>query len=167
MIKKEVWETTGGFPDWRAAEDLAFMEKAEKAGYISVTASYALVHWQLRQGIISTFKRFDLYSKWNVWAGKQAAWHYGVARQYVVMLVPILLAIFHSLYWLILLPAWILARAAKRIWIHRYEFGVSNLFNPAMIFTVALLTLVIDAATFSGWIKAIKNKSEIPGTDGP
>ncbi|MBL0272555.1 MAG: glycosyltransferase [Chitinophagaceae bacterium] len=27
LLKKEVWEKTGGFPDWRATEDLVFIEK--------------------------------------------------------------------------------------------------------------------------------------------
>ena len=161
MIKKEVWETTGGFPDWRAAEDLAFMEKAEKAGYMALDASYALVHWQLRQGIISTFKRFDLYSKWNVWAGKQAAWHYGVARQYAFMLISLLLAIFHSWYWILAIPAWLMARVAKRILLHRYEFGIATLFNPFVFGTVLFITLVIDTATFTGWIKAILNPKDV------
>jgi hypothetical protein len=82
------------------------------------------------------------------------------------MLIPVLLGIFHSWLWLLLVPAWILARAAKRIWLHRYEFGAGILFNPAVVFMVALLTVVIDTATFSGWIKAIVNKNEISGIAG-
>jgi glycosyltransferase involved in cell wall biosynthesis len=164
MIKKEVWEKTGGFPDWRAAEDLAFMKKAEQIGYQSAFALQAFVYWQLRPGLISTFKRFDLYSKWNVWAGKQSLWHYGVARQYVLVLIALLLAIFHSGYWLLAIPIWLLARVVKRILLHRHEFGTGILFNPAVIFILAVIRLTIDAATFSGWIKALLNKRDLKGS---
>ena len=47
----------------------------------------------------------------------------GVAKQYAVVLLFLLLGIFHSGYWLLLLPVWIIARVTKRIWSHRYEFG--------------------------------------------
>ena len=164
LLKKEVWEKSGGFPDWRATEDLVFMENAEKAGFGVVVAPEAMVYWQLRPGITSTFKRFDLYSKYNVWAGRQAFWHYGVARQYAIMLIPVLLAVFYSWYWLLLIPAWMMARTAKRIVLHRNEFGWKPLFNPAVFFLIMIITLVIDAATFSGWIKALVNKNGLHNT---
>ena len=159
LLKKAVWERVGGFPDWRAAEDLIFMENVKKSGAISTTAPDALVYWQLRPGIISTFRRFDLYSKYNVWAGRQAYWHYGVVRQYLVVAIAILLAIFHSSYWLLALPLWMAVRVFKRLIAHRHEFGLSTLLNPALWFMVMVILLVIDFATLSGWIKAIFKKA--------
>lgn len=158
LLKKEVWEKAGGFPDWRAAEDLIFMEKAAALGYKEAFAPDAMVYWQLRQGLGSTFKRFDLYSKYNVWAGRQQFWHYGVARQYAVIFVFIALGIFHHWLWFLLLPLWLVTRSAKRILLHRSSFGIKSLFNPAVFLMVMLITLVIDAATFSGWLKAIFSK---------
>jgi glycosyltransferase involved in cell wall biosynthesis len=160
LMKKKVWEAVGGFPDWRATEDLVFIEKAERAGFHSAFAPEANVFWQLRNGFISTFKRFDLYSAYNVWAGRQAHWHYGIAKQYLIVFIFILLAIFQSKFWLLFLPLWIIARIEKRIWSHRYEFGTKLLFNPAIFFTVMSITLLIDVATFSGWIKALINKDK-------
>lgn len=159
LMKKEVWETVGGFPDWRATEDLVFIEKTEKSGFQFTFAPGAIVYWQLRNGFISTFKRFDLYSAYNVWAGRQAYWHYGIAKQYLIVFAFILLAIFQSKFWILFLPIWIIARVEKRIWSHKYEFGARILFNPAIVFTVMLITLLIDTATFSGWIKALINKN--------
>lgn len=155
LLKKEVWEKAGGFPDWRAAEDLFFMEKAEAAGANIVSAPGAMVKWELQPNLSKTFKKFDLYSKYNVWAGRQRYWHYGVARQYFVLLPFIAAGILHTWYWLLALPAWILARSAKRIWMHRHQFGVMTLFNPAVVLMVSLILLVIDTATYSGWIKAL------------
>ena len=161
MMKKQVWEKTGGFPDWRAAEDLIFMENAEKLGFKFVNAPSAMVNWQLRPGPGSTYKRFTLYSKYNVWAKRQAYWHYGVARQYALVLVFIALGIFHHWFWFLLIPAWLLARTAKRIYAHRFEFGLKELFNPLTIFGVMLITVIIDIATFSGWANALVSKSTL------
>lgn len=158
LLKKEVWEKTGGFPDWRAAEDLAFMEKAEKMGFKSIEAPEAMVFWKLQPTFASTFRKFDLYSKYNVWAGRQAHWHYGIAKQYALMLAFVLSGIFHSGYWFFVLPAWIIARAVKRTWSHRQEFGANSVFNPGIVLGVAAVTLVIDAATFSGWVKTISRR---------
>lgn len=164
LLKKEVWKKAGGFPDWRATEDLIFMEKAEQLGYKVFFAPGAMVYWQLRPDIGSTYKKFELYSKYNVWAGRQAYWHYGIARQYAMILMTILLSIFLSWYWLLILPLWMIARIAKRILSHRYEFGLKSLFNPGIFFMVMIITLVIDAATFSGWVKAIVTKRAVSQT---
>jgi hypothetical protein len=43
---------------------------------------------------------------------------------------------------------------------HRYEFGLRTLFNPLVFGGVALLILLIDAATFVGWGQAVLNKSK-------
>ncbi len=161
LLKKEVWKKAGGFPDWRAAEDLVFMENAERAAEQISFSPEANAYWELRPDLGSTYKKFDLYSKYNVWAGRQAYWHYGIARQYALMLIPLFLAFFYSWYWLFLLPLWLLARTTKRILIHRHEYGVKTVANPAVVFMVAIITLVIDAGTFSGWIKAVTHTNEI------
>jgi glycosyltransferase involved in cell wall biosynthesis len=159
MMKRAVWKNAGGFPDGRAAEDLIFMEKIGKTGFVIATAPDAMVYWQLRPGLISTYRRFDLYSKYNVWAGRQSFWHYGVARQYAVMLAAVALAFFHSFYWLLFLPLWMTGRVVKRMIAHRREFGITILFNPAIFFGVMMILLTIDAATFSGWVKAIVQRN--------
>lgn len=155
LLKKAVWEKSGGFPDWRAAEDLIFMEKVEKLGYTSVEAPDAKVYWQLRPDIKSTFQKFYSYSIANVLAGRQAYWHYGVAKQYLIVLMFILLGLFHSNYWILGIPIWLIARIAKRIGAHHNEFEKKTLFNPFVFIGVIAITLVIDAATFSGWIRTI------------
>ena len=155
LLKKRVWDKVGGFPDLRAAEDLIFMDAVEAAGFKAVNAPDAMIRWHLRPNFWSTFKKFLLYSKHNVWAGRQWDWHYGIARQYAFLLPFILLVIFHSPWWLIAVVLWLAARTAKRILAHRFEFGVAAGFNPLVFFIVALLILTIDAATFIGWGQAL------------
>ena len=160
LLKREVWEKVGGFPDLRAAEDLIFIETSNKLGHRSAFAPKATAHWQLQPNLKATFQKFVLYSKHNVWAGRAWDWHYGVAKQYLVVLLFVLLAIFHSWFWLFGVLAWLAARTAKRILLHRFEFGVKTLFNPLIFCGVALLVLTIDAATFIGWAQAILNKNK-------
>lgn len=162
LLKKEVWEKAGGFPDWRAAEDLVFMERAENAGYSFAEAPDALASWELRPNFAATFRKFDLYSKYNVWAGRQRYWHYGVARQYAVLLPFLLAGFLHHPAWFLMLPLWICARTAKRMLIHRKGFSTKVLLNPAVFICVLSLTLLIDLATFTGWIKAVFTKPVAP-----
>jgi glycosyltransferase involved in cell wall biosynthesis len=158
LLKKEVWQQAGGFPDLRATEDLIFLEKIETLGYKISFAPAAMAYWELRPDMISTFNKFKLYSVYNVWAGRQAHWHYGVARQYLLMMVFLTLAIFHSWIWILFIPAWFLARTAKRIIVYRYELGWKPLFNPLLFLTVTAINFSIDMATFSGWLKAVLTK---------
>jgi len=157
-MKKEAWEAAGGFPDLRAAEDLILMETVEKNGVPVAETDKAVVHWQLRQTLSATFKRFDLYSMYNVWAGRQAFWHYGLARLYSVLIPFILLGIFVHPYWFFLVPLWGLARVGKRFYIHRNEYPLTNILNPALFMLVLLITLLVDLATFTGWFKALIRK---------
>jgi glycosyltransferase involved in cell wall biosynthesis len=164
LINKRVSEAVGGFPDLRAAEDLMFMEAVEAAGFHTVTATQAMVHWQLGPNLTSTFRKFTLYSKHNVWAGRQWDWHHGVVRQYLFLVLFLVLAFLHSLWWLLGIPLWLFARTTKRILAHRFEFGAATLFNPLVFFGVAGLILVIDAATFVGWGQALMSQQSTVGS---
>ena len=155
IMKKSVWEKVGGFPDLRAAEDLMFMEKAEEAGFNVGYAPGAVVHWQLRPDFFTTFNKFVLYSKHNVWAKRQWDWHYGILKQYLLVLPFIILTLVHSSWWIILIVLWLFARTAKRILPHRFEYGLITLFNPFTFVGVMSLVLVIDLATFLGWGQAL------------
>lgn len=162
LMRKAVWEKAGGFPDARAAEDLAFMEAAEEAGFVAVTAPKAMVHWQLCPTVFGTFRRFVLYSKHNVWAGRAWDWHYGIARQYLLVLPFLIVAVFHSLWWLTALPLWLGARTLKRILPHRHGHG-NGILDPRIWMGVSALTLVVDAATFLGWLQALSVKKDRDG----
>lgn len=164
LLRKEVWEAVGGFPDLRAAEDLMFMEQAKQLDFKSATAPKAMMYWSLRPDVASTFAKFRLYSKHNVWADRQWDWHYGIARQYAVMLPFVLLGIIHSFWWLIAFPVWLAARTIKRAAAYWHELGGRVLFDPRVLSITAFLILVIDAATFAGWFEAaIKPKNDTNG----
>jgi glycosyltransferase involved in cell wall biosynthesis len=155
LMRREVWRRAGGFPDMRAAEDLIFMERVEAGGARTRWAPRANVRWQLQPDLARTFRRFALYSKHNVWAGRQRFWHYGIARQYALALPFVLLACVHSAWWLVLPALGLAARAAKSIWRHREGRGLVWALNPLQFACVVLVLLTIDLATFVGWARAL------------
>jgi cellulose synthase/poly-beta-1,6-N-acetylglucosamine synthase-like glycosyltransferase len=161
LIRREVWQTVNGFPDLRAAEDLIFIERVKKQGFRTGWSPQAIVWWKLPPTLARTFHRFALYSKHNVWAGRQWDWHYGVARQYLPMLLLVVLAVAHSLWWLGAMLLFFLARVVRRIWPHREGHGLLWLLNPIRLFGVSVILLTIDLATFVGWAQAIWQR---PGT---
>lgn len=158
LMKKEVWSAIGGFPDFRASEDGAFMEAAEKKGFKHVFAPDAKIYWSLSPGWLATFQKFTLYSKHNVFANRQWQWHYGVVRQYAIVSPFVALAFLHNWLWLAVVLLWLTARTFKRMLPHRREMGAGIFFNPLFIFEAALLILMLDLATFVGWYQALAQR---------
>jgi glycosyltransferase involved in cell wall biosynthesis len=162
LIHRDVWDGVGGFPDLRAAEDLIFMEAVERKGYKIAWAPQAVVWWRLPSGFGSLYRRFALYSLHNVRIGRQYDWHYGLARQYAVLiLVAILGFALSGRLWpapLALLIGYG-ARVAKSVWARREGRGMFWAMNPARFAMVAAILLTIDAATFAGWWNAFLNRN--------
>jgi cellulose synthase/poly-beta-1,6-N-acetylglucosamine synthase-like glycosyltransferase len=160
LVHRDVWQAAGGFPDLRAAEDLIFFEEVEKKGFKFKWAPRAIVHWEMQPNLSGTFRRFFLYSCVNVWAKRQRYWHYGVLRWYVLALPFLVLAVWKSGWWLLLPLAGFCARIGSKIWRNRGGRPLSWIVNPLRFGYVLLITLVLDLATFAGWIKALFMRSE-------
>lgn len=160
LLRRGVWEAVGGFPDLRAAEDLFFMEHIERLNFKTGYAPDATVWWQLQPTLKKTFRRFMLYSRHNVWVGRQWDWHYGLARQYAVWLVFLALALLHSWWWLVFPVAGLLARAAKSIYVRREGRGLAWMLNPVQFAAVVLIMLAVDLATFTGWAQAVWRRND-------
>jgi cellulose synthase/poly-beta-1,6-N-acetylglucosamine synthase-like glycosyltransferase len=155
LLRREVWREVGGFPDLRAAEDLIFMEEIERRGFRIVWEPRATVWWELRPDFASTFRKFILYSRHNVWAGRARQWHYGVARQYALVALFIALAALNSAWWLVAIALWLGARTFRSIWRRREGRGLLWALNPAQFVGVASIILTVDLATFIGWAQAL------------
>ena len=167
MILPRVFEAAGGFPDLRAAEDLIFMERVSEGGARIGWAPAAIVWWQLQPTLGRTFRKFVLYSKHNIWAGRQADWHYGVARQYLAALACLALAGAHHPAWAAVPAFGLLARVARSVWARREGLGPSRLFDPVQLLGVAMILLTIDGATFLGWGQALARPRPRPGPQPP
>lgn len=154
LVRVDAWKAAGGFPDLRAAEDLMFMERVREAGCEEAWAPRARVWWRLQPTLGGTYRRFALYSRRNVEAGRQRYWHYGVARQYLVGAVFIGLALIHSWWWLAVPVLGGLARVARSILLRRGAHGWRWCFNPVRFALVGVIILTTDTATLVGWAKA-------------
>jgi glycosyltransferase involved in cell wall biosynthesis len=161
LIRREVWEGVGGFPDLRAAEDLIFMEGVERKGYKIAWASQAVAWWQMPPTFRGAFRRFALYSLHNVRIGRQYDWHYGVAWQYAVWITFVILGFALSgWFWLAPLIGYSV-RVAKSVWARRDGRGLLWAMNPAQFAMVAAILLTVDAATFVGWWNALRERGAI------
>jgi glycosyltransferase involved in cell wall biosynthesis len=155
LIHRDVWSRAGGFADLRAAEDLLFFDRLTHDGVPSAWAPTATVRWQIQPSVTTTFRRFSEYSWHNVRAGLQSRWHYGVARQYLLALGFAGLGVAIDPAWWMAIPAGAILRATRSIWRRRWGIAsASEAFNPLQIAAVVGVLLILDAATFTGWLRA-------------
>jgi glycosyltransferase involved in cell wall biosynthesis len=158
LIRRTTFLGVGGFPPYRAAEDLIFVERLRAAGALIAYAPKAQVRWEIAGSLGMTFDRFANYSQHNLVAGWGRYWHFGVARLYGLLALAVLvvhLAGAGVLAWLAL-PLFFAARAAKAGWVKRHSFAFSTL-RPARILGAAGILAVLDAATAMGlfrWLHA-------------
>ncbi len=158
LIRRSKFLSVGGFPQYRAAEDLIFIERLHAGGAHVAYAPKARVRWQLAGSVGATFGRFATYSYHNLVAARGRHWHLGVARLYgLLALAGVASYLFGIglLAWLAL-PLFFVARAAKAAWVKRRSFEFSAL-HPGRILGAAGILVVIDAATATGlasWLSA-------------
>jgi glycosyltransferase involved in cell wall biosynthesis len=167
LVRRSVWESVGGFPDLRAAEDEIFMERVRERGCKTGWSPRATVWWQPQPTLRGTWRRFLVFSRFNVWAGRERYWHYGIARFYAVCLVFVALALLHSWWWLSVPVLGLFARAAKSIWQRRDGRGLLWALNPLQFAGVAVMLAVIDAATFAGWAQALLHRPQALAATSP
>jgi glycosyltransferase involved in cell wall biosynthesis len=156
LVRKTALEAAGGFPGYRAAEDLILLERLLRPPRRIAEAPDAGIHWQLPAGPRALFRRFDLYSYHNLLAGRGRGWHWGVARLYMLLAVAAF-ATTHlagGLYALLLLPGFFFARAAKAAWLKRRSFDFPSL-RIGRVARAAALLAVIDAATLTGAMRLL------------
>jgi hypothetical protein len=53
---------------------------------------------------------------------------------------------------------WLILRTAKRIWARREDRDLWWALNPIQFLSVAFLILVVDLATYIGWVQALIKK---------
>jgi len=156
LLQRSVWERCGGFPPFRAAEDLIFLEAIREAECGCTAAPAARVQWQLPSDVSSTWRRFTSYSRHNLVAGRARHWHRGVVRLWVgAAIIAAAGAALSPVCWS-LLPLAVGARACRAIAHRRYGSGVRDPFRPDRIAGVAFLQTMLDLATFWGaliWLR--------------
>jgi cellulose synthase/poly-beta-1,6-N-acetylglucosamine synthase-like glycosyltransferase len=171
LLHRTAWERAGRFrEDLRSAEDLLFFRELRAAGVREAFAPSAVVAWELRPTLASTFRKFAAYARSNVRAGLAREWQYGVTRFYLVLLATVAAGLFFRPP--LVLPAALLAlRAARRVWKWHAHLPAARraleLLHLPRLLAVAWINFVIDVAMFWGtfqWFaydrKALTGKNE-------
>ena len=155
LLRREVWQRVGGFPDLRAAEDLLFMAAVDEEECTMAIAPEALVRWHLQPTLALTFARFRLYSRHNVLAGQAPTWHHAVLRHYSIGALLLVAGLLRPKL-LLLPPLGFVARSMKSVWSKREARSVGWVLNPARLLRVCVILATVDFATFVGWADAIR-----------
>jgi glycosyltransferase involved in cell wall biosynthesis len=150
LMRRSVWRGVGGFPDYRAAENLVFMDAVERHRYKIAWAPRATVWWELQPTLGETFRHVALQARDSARVGQARRQHF-IAQQYSVWLAFAMMAvIFCSWAWL-LVAAGYGARVAYKIWVHREGRGIFWALRPERFAGVMLVLLIVDAAILAGW----------------
>lgn len=156
-LTHEAFDRAGGFPPFRAAEDLIFLERLLALPLRTAYAPRAVVHWELAPDARRTFRRFALYSEHNLRAGRGRYWHAGVLRHYVAMGLVITAAVLAAAgaWSLLAYPFWQIARASRSAWQKRRAFDFATL-DPWHVLGAAALLCLIDVATLAGALRWLR-----------
>jgi glycosyltransferase involved in cell wall biosynthesis len=170
LIRKGAFWGIGGFPPFRAAEDLVFFERVERMGLRRALAPRAVVHWEMPGTLGSTFERFSLYSFHNLVAGRGSHWHAGVARHYVFVAACALAMVLLGKPGLALgtAPSWLVMRATVAALRKRGSFSFETLSLRRIAGAMEVL-LCVDAATLVGalrWMRASQPRGDAGSAQG-
>jgi glycosyltransferase involved in cell wall biosynthesis len=159
LLRRSAWERAGGFPDLRAAEDGIFVRALLASGVREGQAPEAMARWHPPRTARQMFRRFRTYSRVNALAGEQRRWHYGVARMYLVA-SPFAVMALRRRRWAIVPAAGLALRSALTVARRREGRGLGWALNPARVAGVGGVLLLMDAATFTGWLEALAERRQ-------
>lgn len=152
-VRRAAFEAVGGFPPYRSAEDLIFMERITSR-FRFTWAPAATAHWDIAGTVTGTYRRFSEYAYSNIVAGRARQWQVGLGRLYggLATLVAAGLLVGAGGYISVLAPVFFLARAIKAAWLKRRCFTFRTL-TPARLIGAACILAVIDVATIAGSLR--------------
>jgi glycosyltransferase involved in cell wall biosynthesis len=129
LVRRSAFEAVGGFPPYRAAEDLIFINRLQHQG-------------------------FAAYSYHNLVAGWGRHWHLGLAKLYGLLGLATAVAVLVGLSLLtgLLLPFFFIGRAIKAAWVKRGSFDFRTL-TAGRVLGAAGVLVIVDAATLCGYLR--------------
>jgi glycosyltransferase involved in cell wall biosynthesis len=148
LVRRQVWETVGGFPDLRAAEDNVFVARLASRSVVDVPA--ARITWSGPDSWRTVWRRTVLYAAATL-RGGQADWSGGFWRWWAVIVIGVAAFGRRGALIVLLLQTF---RAALRVERHHRDpdLGQRQVWDVAGT-TIALC--VIDLAMLVGVIRAV------------
>jgi glycosyltransferase involved in cell wall biosynthesis len=158
LMRRAAWEKVKGFPeDLRSGEDLLFMDRIDSAGFKACVEPTAQVYWNLRPNLMSTFRRFLVYSRNNIRAGLWRQWQATILSRYaMILLLLIVVLVVNPIWFWVPFAFWLAmmaARAVVSIRRNRNCYPASFLRNIPRALTVMSLLTVVDAAAILGCVQ--------------
>jgi glycosyltransferase involved in cell wall biosynthesis len=151
LVRREVWDALGGFPEeLRACEDLIFFNRLGASAWTVGYAPYALVEWNIPGSFHATFRRFRQYSRHTLKAGLGRRWQLAVARMYLTAALLVTLALCHQVVWVALIPLGLAWRVHHSVRTRRPWLKLAHRIGLRNYLLVAVLLLWIDLAAFVG-----------------
>lgn len=97
-LRKGVWKTIGGFPEWLyTGEDTLFGNRIRTLGFRIAHAPASILHWRPRPTIGKLFKMFYLYGKGNGRIGVPVGGSLYHLRNYLLELCFLIAALFYPI----------------------------------------------------------------------
>jgi glycosyltransferase involved in cell wall biosynthesis len=154
LMRKDLLLRAGGFPPYRAAEDLILFARLRELAARPAFAPAAVVRWQIAGDFGATFNRFECYSYHNLRAGWGRHWHIGTARLYLGLatLLALAAAIAQAAWSGPIVLCFFLGRAAKAAYGKRLSFDFTTL-TPQRVIGAAAILAIIDTATLVGFTR--------------
>lgn len=158
MTTRALWRKLGGFPeDVRAAEDLLFFRRISQRAAATVDAPDAVVLWRMPDTSGGLFSRFRTFSRHTLRAGLGHGWHRTVAGMYACCAAAAVLGIFHSLWWLTVIPAALCARIVRSIHARRGPHADTPRLSARLLLGAGFITLLVDAAMWAGVLDYVRH----------
>ncbi len=153
-FRKDAWKRAGGYPEWLDyCEDLIFDFRLRDLYGPFPFAPKATVHFRPRGSLRAFFKQYYQYARGD---GKADLWRKRHAIRYAIYLVAgpalVLLALFHSPWWWLVLLGGAVAYTAtpyRRLWRMLGSFGVWGRLKA--MFLVPVIRVVGDVAKMIGY----------------
>jgi glycosyltransferase involved in cell wall biosynthesis len=153
-FRKVAWERAGGYPEWLDyCEDLIFDFRLRDLYGPFPFAPAATVHFRPRGSLRALFKQYYRYARGD---GKADLWRRRHAIRYLTYLVAgpalVVLALFHSPWWGLVLLAGVAAYTAtpyRRLWPMLAAYGLFDRLKA--VFWVPVIRVVGDVAKMVGY----------------
>lgn len=158
LLRREAWQAVKGFPEaLRSGEDLIFMDRVEGAGFRFVYEPLAQVQWNIRPTLVSTFRRFLVYSRNNIRAGLWRQWQATILSRYLFLLImSVAILLLDPRLFLIPIVCWLgmlAARAVRSIRRNQFCYPASFAHNLKRTVLIMAVLAVVDAAAIIGSIQ--------------
>ncbi len=158
LIKKEVWEKTGGIrEDLRAAEDLLFFEEIRRGKFKSAVSPEAVAYWRPRSNFKEAFWMGYKYSECDAITGMHRNSYASKFLRYTLGIFLLTVGFYHHIFYGLLVAGLLILSAiiCRKNW---KEFINTAKENPFAYFMVLGIMFTLDISSMAGYLKGFRGR---------